>query len=226
MGKDDFIRGYEVFSDVAGSDGSAKNGAEYVNRVQEAIETFERDINQFHGDNTSIPQMAGNIAEYYHAGTFNINATVNDSKYRVSVPRSNEYASPDIKGNWGNSEYQSKYIRSADKTAKAQAESNFEHYNKHSQTNWEQWLREHGLDDTDKHKAKYLGMNRLVPSDQIEEIKEFLRFKIAKEEMTRPEQADRYRETLDRLCKTIKSPDGTESIELSKRHAEELAKNS
>lgn len=67
-----------------------------MNKVVEAIEILNQDINQFSGYRTNDYQLKGDIAEFWHGDTFNIRAAVNDSNLKATIYRSHDYTSPDI----------------------------------------------------------------------------------------------------------------------------------
>lgn len=204
---------------------AASASDQYIQNICDAIQNFNDDINQFSGYKTQIGQLQGDIAEFWHGNTFNINATVNDSNYRVSVNRSHGYASPDINSNWGD-KYGLKYYKNGIKSAKAQSQSYFSEYKASGRTDLSisEFLAQKGLDDDSIiNDPIYSGQIRLIPSDQYEAAIEYLKLKIAKESLTRPDQVKRYQDTLDLLTTKISAPDGTASIELSREVSEQLA---
>src|SRR5574344_1883887 len=80
---------------------AAQIGEDYVNNVDNAINQLTKDINAKMGSQENILALKGFIAEYWHAGTFNINAALEDSSHRAHIERSNEMGSVDISGNFG-----------------------------------------------------------------------------------------------------------------------------
>ena len=65
--------------------------------------------------------------------------------------------------------------------------------------------------------------SRIVPHDQIDTVKEILNRKIAKEANVRPEIAEKYKETLEKITDRV-SDGKTEGIPLDRENAIELAK--
>ena len=63
----------------------------------------------------------------------------------------------------------------------------------------------------------------MVPSDQIEKLRQLLKEKIATESARRPELAERYQDTLDKLTDRVRDSEGNESIPLSNDDAKEIA---
>lgn len=204
-------------------------GDQYIHRINDAIQQFNNDINQFQGYGTDNKILKGDIAEFWHGNTFNINAIVDDSNYRVHVDRSHDYASADIKSNWGK-DYGLKYCRSAEDSVKEQAKSHFQKYCEYKQQSgnenitFTEFINKRGYDDdTILHDPIYSGQMRLIPVDQYNEAVKYLKERIAKEKLIRPEQVKRYQETLEMLTTKVKAPDGTQSVELSKETAQRLA---
>ena len=64
---------------------------------------------------------------------------------------------------------------------------------------------------------------RVIPKDQLETACEWLKHKIEKESAIRPEQVERYKETLKMLSDRLSDGKGTESIPLSDAEAKALA---
>ena len=97
-----FREGYEYFQknsgaivgDFAGGE-FGEYRANYVDSVEFEISELEEAINSFMGDNTPSLQLKGDIAEFWHAHTFNVNASINESSHRAFVDRSHEFASVD-----------------------------------------------------------------------------------------------------------------------------------
>ena len=203
-------------------------GHQYVGRIDTAIQELAEGINSFKGYNTPTDRLQGDIAEMWHGGTFNIDAAVNDSKYSVTIDRSHGFASPDIRGNWENSEYGLKYYKFADRSVNAQAISYFQRYKEyqaaHEGISFEQFLQDRNLPvDTSPFDAIYSGQLRLIPSNEMEAAIAYLDIKIAKELLTRPEQAQRFQEVREMLTSCIKAPDGTSSYELDRTSSERMA---
>lgn len=220
----DFQEGWDVvIENAAGYTGSMLG--DNCGKISNTIQDLENTLNKFNGHHTPTGQLSGNIAEHWHAGTYNINAAIQDSSFKATVLESNGLASVDIDTNWGD-QYGLKYLRHADESAKAQAISWFQKCKEYdSDISFEDYCKIKGLTDTNiLNDPIYKGQIRIIPSDQLEDAIRWLENKIAKEELTRPEQVTRYKETLENLRTVIKSPDGTTSVALTKEQAEELAK--
>lgn len=212
MFRESYKEGYDAFIRCCGGTYGANTGQQYVGSVDLACKLLEKNINAFKGCTKQSNILKGDVGEFLSGGTFNIYAALNHSDYNVNVNRVTDFASPDISSSWGEL-FGLKYYRDAKSTAEAQAKSTFEYNQQHGTS--------HEADNP--HASMYQGQTRIVPAEQIEGIKEYLRFKIAKEELNRPEQVERYKETLERLSTKIKAPDGTESVEWTTEDATLIA---
>lgn len=174
------------------------------------------------------------MAEVWHADTFNIDAAVKQTHTRAFVPKSTDFASPDIVSSDG-MQYSLKYDGSAYRSVVDQAKSYWKRYNADMARNrknnipdisFENYLHDRHLniDEIDKFASIYNGQGRIVPREQLEDAIEIVKRKIAKEQGNRPELVAGYEETLRNLQDRLQSADGTESIPLSNKEAEELAR--
>ena len=229
-----FREGYEFFERESGAVAAAFEGESfglgrvvYVESVKDEILKLEEGINAFYGNHKPVEQLKGDIAEFWHGGTFNVNAAINRSEHRAVVERSQEYGSVDVSGNFGES-FGLKYYGTGEDSAKQQAISVYQKFKVYQSKG--------GKDDLDKYLADrhyttedvlndpiYSGQIRVIPKDQMEEAVAWLERKIATESMRRPEQVKRYQETLAMLRDRLSDNEGNESIPLSKAEAERLA---
>lgn len=209
---------------VASGDANA-----YINTIQSEIDNLADDLNKFKGYQTSNSILGGDVVEFYQSGTFNINAALEKSELRTTVNRSHGFGSPDITRNDG-VKYGLKYYGTGEGSAKAQATSYFERYCEYKKgrddLTFEDYLKEKNIpeDAVLKHDPIYSGQVRIIPVDQYEAAVEYLKRRIAKESVTRPEQVKKYQDVLDNLATKIQSEDGVASYELTKEGAEKLAK--
>ena len=226
----DFREGYEFFQKNAGAlfgaDIATEFGTGTVNYVEE-LNALEDSINAFKGYQTSSAQLKGDVAEFWHAGTFNTNAALNNSANRAVVNRSNEFASVDVSLKSGES-FSLKYDASGVDSAKQQAASvfqRFKEYQSHGgKDSFDQFLSKRNYtDESVLNDPIYSGQFRVIPRDQMEEATRWLSQKIAKESVIRPDQVKRYQDTLDMLKDKLSDSNGTESIPLSKEEAQKLA---
>ncbi len=229
-----FKAGYDFFRQSAGSvlaafegEAFASQRVTYVASVDEQIDELEKNINSFAGVKTEIDKLKGDIAEYWHAGTFNVNAAANESSNRAFVERSHGFGSVDISTNFGN-DYGLKYYKSAAASAKEQSKSIFERFKEYQGNGGKDSLDKFLADrnyDTDAviNDPIYSGQIRIIPCDQLADATEWLKEKIGNESIKRPEQVHRYEETLKMLQDRINDNKGNTSIPLSKKDAEKLA---
>ena len=68
--------GYSFFVKNTGSVTAAGMGDAYVGRVDDEIQKLVDDLNAFEGFKTKASALKGDIAEFWHSDTFNINAVI------------------------------------------------------------------------------------------------------------------------------------------------------
>lgn len=192
-----FEEGYTYFAKNASAYAAATMSDSYVTNVNDEIDKLVKDLNSFEGFRTASKILKGDVAEFWHAGTFNINSALKDSSHRAFVDRSHAPASTDISTNFED-EYGLKYYSDGQASAKAQSVSVL-------------------------NVPIYKGQIRIIPRDQLEEATKYLERIIRTEAVRRPEQVPRYQETLDMLTDRLSDSKGAESIPLSKKEASELA---
>ena len=96
-------------------------GAEPTRKENSVFPTFET-------SGARIDTLKGDVAEFWHAGTFNINAAINSSKNRVQVDRSHDFGSADITGINFDAEFGLKYYKNGASSAEQQAKSIFQRF--------------------------------------------------------------------------------------------------
>jgi hypothetical protein len=210
-----FADGYNTFVDNSIGSRGAFQGANYVNKIAACIDVLEKNINEgFKGKATDVGKLKGNIAEFWHSGTHNIDAAIKEVSARTFVNRSNGRFSVDISSNFGQ-KIGLKYIESGALSAKAQAESHMEYSKRHGGNI---------PDNVNPHASGYNGQIRVIPAGQLDEAKAWLERQIAKESTVRPELVEKYKETLSRITDRITSNKGSQSIPLTKEDAEIITK--
>lgn len=222
-----FEEGYAFFAKQAGVQIAGFEGGIYVGQVDEEIAKLIHDLNAFEGFKTKPDMLKGDIAEFWHSDTFNVNAVARGTANRAFVDRSHDFASADISSNFGEV-FGLKYYKNGTASAQQQAKSVFERFHEYQASGGkdtlELFLEKRGFtDDAVLHDPIYYGQIRVIPKDQLETACEWLRRKIATESVIRPEQVERYRETLERLSDRLSDGLGTESIPLSEVDAKTLA---
>ena len=218
-----FKEGYEFFEKNAGNFAGHAAGVYYIDSVESEIKKLVNNLNDFETSGSLVETLKGDAAEFWHGGTFNINAAVNSSKNRVQVDRSHDFGSPDITGVNFDAEFGLKYYKDGESSAFQQSKSILNRFNEYKargrNDNLELYLEERGLSaETDLNSPVYSGQYRVIPSDQLKEAAMFLERKIRE-----PEQVHRYEETLKLLRDKVKDNEGNESIPLSKQEAHDLA---
>ena len=223
-----FKEGFDFFRKNAYAYIGADISDNYITTVNTEIDKLVKDLNSFNGFNTSSKMLKGDVAEFWHSGTFNINSALNDSNNRASVDRSHDFASPDISTNFGK-QYGLKFYNDGQASAKAQATSVFQRFKEYQgrggKESLEDFLRNRGYNNIDNvlNDPIYSGQMRIIPRDQLEEATNWLERIVKTEATRRPEQVKRYQETLNLLRDRLSDNNGVESIPLSKKEAEQLA---
>ena len=226
---DGFKEGFEFFSGHVGDSLGIIAGEEYIDGINDEINTFLESVAHFNGMQSSVDTLKGDLAEFWHAGTFNIDAAVKNSANRVQVDRSHDYGSIDINAKNFDKVFGLKYYKNGVESAKQQAKSVFEKFKEYQagggKDKLEEYLAKRGFqDDTVLNDPVYSGQVRIIPADQYFAARQWLERKIQKESTIRPEQVKRYQETLDLLSKKVTDGKGVESIELTEKEARELAR--
>lgn len=223
-----FEEGYEFFRQNASGILGADVGESYINTINTEIDKMVNDLNSLEGFTTASKVLKGDVAEFWHSGTFNIDAAVKGSSDRAFVDRSHDFASTDISSNFGD-RYGLKYYSDGQASAKAQAVSVFQRFKEYQAKggtdSLEDFLHKRGYNDVDSvlNDPIYAGQIRIIPRDQLEEATKWLERMIKTEATRRPEQVHRYEETLALLKDRLSNNKGVESIPLSREEAEALA---
>ena len=120
---DGLREGYEFFASHAGVAGVIQSYGDWdrwVTSVEREIEAFSEHMGAFEGYKTGNNKLAGDVAEFWYADTFNIRAALNKSTGpRASAPRSKGYGSADVVV--GKRSYQLKFYKDADSSVVAQS---------------------------------------------------------------------------------------------------------
>lgn len=223
-----FREGYDFFQSHAGNFVGVSEGVRYVDSVETEITKLVKNLNQFSSNKAGVATLKGDVAEFWHAGTFNINAVVKGSNHRVEVERSHELGSVDIRGKNFESKFGLKYYKNGAESAKQQAKSIFEKFQEYKSNggkeSLENYLQKRGYSaDKVLSDPLYAGQYRVIPSDQFKAATEWLERRIKEESVKRPEEVRRYQETLDMLRSKVSDNKGNESIELTETEARKLA---
>ena len=206
---------------------STKMSEDYIDSINNEINKFTKDINErFTKNSTPLDKLKGNAAEEWHAGTYKINSVLNNNNtIKVEIPKSNKYASVDIKVNEDDL-YSLKYYKTAKDSVNQQAKSNRQYFNEkynNSEISYEDFVSKKNISNLPDD-PMYKNQKRIIPSDQLEEGKKYANNKTVIEKGKRPDQVLRYEDTKDNLTDRIRDEKGNESKPLSKEQAEHLAK--
>ena len=211
-----FEEGYAFITKQAGVQIAGYEGGIYVEQIDNEIAKLLHDLNAFEGFKTKPNALKGDIAEFWHADTFNIDAVARDTANRTYVDRSHDFASADVSSNFGEI-FGLKYYKSGVDSAKQQAKSVFERFHEYRSAGGKDtldvFLEKRGFtDDSVLHDPIYSGQVRVIPSDQLKEACTWLRNKM-----------ERYQDTLKMLSDRLRDGEGTESIPLTEADAKALA---
>lgn len=208
-----FKDGYEAFMRLNGANLGAEHGAGYVSNIENEIKNLTNAINNPNRSiiNAPVDSVKGFMAEYFAAGTHNIDAAVKGVSAHASVPDDNRLA--DILTTWGE-EYQSKINKDPSTTVRDLSITNRGHHIKLNQTEY--------IGDN-PNTLYYDGLSGLVATDKIKLIQYELERKIKENSNTRPEISNNYQQILDSLTDRVRSNQGTESMPLTEKEARELA---
>ena len=225
---DGFKEGYEFFEKHTGNFAGHATGIHYVNAVESEIKKLVNNLNDFETSGARIDTLKGDVAEFWHAGTYNISAAINSSKNRVQVDRSHDFGSADITGVNFDAKFGLKYYKDATSTAKQQSKSIIDCYNDYKpkgiKDEFPIYLEKRSMDkEIDPNTTVYFEQHRIVPSDQLEEIIAILESKGREYSINSPKGFNKYEDTRNYLSDRVKDNKGNESIPLSKQEAHDLA---
>ena len=191
-----FKEGYEFFEKNAGNFAGHTAGVHYLDSVESEIKKLVNNLNEFEYNGARIDTLKGDVAEFWHAGTFNINAAINSSKNRVQVDRSHDFGSADITGINFDAEFGLKYYKDGTASAIQQSKSILNRFSEYKsqggKDSLDLYLEKRGYSaDTVLSDPVYSGQYRVIPSDQLEEAIMFLKRKIQEESSKRTDQVHR-----------------------------------
>ena len=223
-----FKEGYEFFAKHTDNFAGHAAGVHYVDSVESEIKKLVNNLNDFETSGARIDTLKGDVAEFWHAGTYNISAAINSSKNRVQVDRSHDFGSADITGVNFDAKFGLKYYKDATSTAKQQSKSIIDCYNDYKpkgiKDEFPIYLEKRSMDkEIDPNTTVYFEQHRIVPSDQLEEIIAILESKGREYSINSPKGFNKYEDTRNYLSDRVKDNKGNESIPLSKQEAHDLA---
>ncbi|TXH91457.1 hypothetical protein [Thauera aminoaromatica] len=168
----------------------------YVESVKAAIERFQSEILEVAATDKALAYAQGDVAEVWHAETYNLDAVRQGHAASAVAPRETLAKGPDVVFGPGREDpVQLKYYADPEATARAVADQG------------------------------YAGMTLLVPSDQLPHVQEWLLQRAEAVEFTNPDLSHRYSDAASRLCDHL-NHDGSTSLDLTRAQAEDLVRDS
>lgn len=198
-------KGWDFMGKAMGVDiasNMASDTFQHVTGINNAIEELQKNINEHQYRGLGVEQFKGYVAEEWHAGTFNIDAKINDSNAHATVLHSRDYGSVDIEIDAGSSkgvDYSLKYSNTASQSENMQSALN-------------------------GNVPKYHGQKRLIASEQLSDAKQIAHKRMLKDAVNRPNVSKSHAETEKNLVGVVKDKDGISSKELSIKESKEIAK--
>ncbi len=173
-------QGWDFSAKLVGSNVAVQAGIGYVAEVEKAIDVLVADMAKLKSGQSDAV-LGGYAAEFWHADTFNIHAVAAGSGSRAWVDEAARinYGSVDIDTNFGKT-YSLKYMSTAEHSAVEQS-----HYS------------------AELGQPKYLGQERLVPTDQIVDAQKIATRRATTNSTIRPEVAEGYQDTASHLVDTV-----------------------
>lgn len=137
-----FERGYQAVADQFAAELVGREVSNFAARVEDSVEELIRDMAKMAQNDKWPDYVKGDVAELWHAGTLNLDATQRSIDVRAFAPRDASPIDVALRGGGHVEAAQLKYYRSAEHTARA-------------------------LSD-----PLYAGLDKVGPSDQLEGVRE------------------------------------------------------
>lgn len=173
----DFKRGFAQGAQAVGGFAGAVEAGKWVDGVESATDQAAADMRAIAAQYQGVDPhyLKGFLAEAWHAGTFNIDAARRQVEEHARRLALNLLGSPDIQvqGPSGSTDFQLKFYRSPEATAKALSE------------------------------PQYGGHGKVAPSDQVDGIRAAAEHLAAKNAPTRPAQSAQYADTRDHVSGVV-----------------------
>lgn len=236
-----FKSGWDYASQYTGTAIASLKGSSYVNSVQTQISNtsslMAKELKDKVNNGRTLQQNAGFAAEIWHTDSFNLEAALNGSEFKAIRPDSNGKASADVivSGKDYSQDYSLKYYKDAKSSANAQAKTFLEDYREqasHDRNNGKvpmsdkEYLDKYNKPMDALYDSLYSGQGRIIPADQLDEAREYLKRKKLKldtsNNLERQKLSPGVQETLDNLAARIEAPDGTKSRPLTEDEARQL----
>jgi hypothetical protein len=190
-----FQRDFRNASDNLGGGVAAGDVDAYSKRVELELECVVMEMLRLADNEKLLHYAKGDVAEAWHAGTFNVDSVRRGADSSAYAPRDTSPVDVVVRSGGTNEAAQLKYYRSPEDTAKAISH------------------------------PKYATLEqKIVPSDQLDKVRDAAARLAAKNAVNRPEVADAYSHTRDTVADRLRL-DGTESRPLSERAACDIVKD-
>jgi len=223
---------YKSIQDAVFNGGAALGAGastRYLQGIQNEIDDLTKSIIQAGQDNIGKRSniLGGDLAEFWHAGTFNINSSLQDkiNKNYADIPRVNTLGSSDITTSSGQTN-QLKYYRDFIGSANKQRTSYLGHYKQmHSDmSGFQQWFEKNAPQGSTPESVIYpRDMVKIIPKDQLQDAENYLQKKVLKYQAKgQLEEAKSTQDVLGKLTDRMHE-NGVESTPLSKEDSTKLA---
>lgn len=185
-----FERGYRAVTDQIYAGMVGQEVSEFAARVETSVEELIRDMSKVAQNDKGLHFAKGDVAELWHAGGLNLNAVQRDIDVIAYAPRNASPIDIALRGAHHIEAAQLKYFRSAEDTARAISD------------------------------PKYATLDKVVPSDQLEGVREAAQ-RLASHHAMRPEVSASYQHTADVADDRLRI-DGAESRPLTEPQSRDL----
>ncbi len=202
---DIFEKGWKQASEIFGSPLGTHIGRKYVGDVKDEITKLENSINNSPRRTLPLDRFQGDIFEDWNTGTYNVRAAAAGTKFRVVAPHTPKKNAPDMivmKGNKVVDLYGAKSYKNAAKGANALAE----------------------LDPVTRI-PRYQDQIPIVPTDKLVETKRAATRRAQWDQQTRPDVAESYSRTAEKLTDRIETDDGIQSKPVIRKQLDHMAKD-
>ena len=211
--------GYEFFLQHAPGVAVGVATEDWIASISEEIEKTIDNLESFTGSNKGINFLSGDLMEFYHAGTANIDAARQGLIADFEVPRSTGFGTPDITSASRGIQWQVKYGATAKLSAKYQVITYGEAARRGSAEAAK--LLESG--SVGEHDSVYYGMGQIIPKGQLDDAQTYIRERMLGNAETRPELVARDQHFLDNGAEGIETADGVRSSGLDRAGSKQMA---
>ena len=213
--------GYEFFLQHAPGVAVGVATEDWISSISEQIEATIDNLESFTGSNKGIDFLSGDLMDFYHAGTANVDAAVKGLTPDFVVPRTTAFGSADIVRESTGEMWQVKYYKDPAASVKAQTVTYGEAAHNPATAAGAKAALESGL--VGENDSVYGDMGRIVPEGHLEAGKEFATKRMAGNASTRPELVDRDQRFIEHGSERIETADGVRSSTMDRTGSKEMA---